>query len=78
MENFGLLRLSTRVVIRADEHGREQEVRRVTLLSLHCHYKDIDDHVLHFLRLNPNVRNSYVEQEFVVRLGKVISKGWED
>jgi len=78
LENFGLLRLSTRVVIRADEHGREQEVRRVTLLSLHCHYKDVDDHVSHSLRLNPEVRNSYVEQGFVVRLGKVISKGWED
>lgn len=75
MENFGQLRLSTRVVIRADEHGREQEVRRITLLSRYCHFDDIENIVYDFLRINPNVRNSYVEQEFVVRLGKVISKG---
>jgi len=74
MKTFGHLKLSTRVITHKDRHGREQG-KRVSLLSHHCEFKEIQGVVAEFMRLNPSLQKQYVDMQFTVTVYETISFG---
>jgi len=74
MEKFGHLKLFTRVITHKDQHGREHG-KRVSLLSRHCDFDNIQEIVSEFMLLNPQLQKQYVEMEFTVKVFDIISYG---